>query len=108
VAAEPRELADLPYAAALTPHSGGLEAHAEYDTVQFGRAGFDDPDASGARFLECAFTGTSVVQVTGPVRRDRREPVVRAAGRGSALPRLAVVGAERPAVALWVTDREVA
>jgi len=65
----PRELADLPYAAALTPHSGGLEAHAEYDTVHFDRAGFDDPDASGARFLECAFTGTSVQG--GRMRRAR-------------------------------------
>ena len=63
----PRELADLPYAAALTP--GGLDGGAEYDTVHFDRADLDDPDASGARFLECAFTGTSVQG--GRFRRSR-------------------------------------
>ena len=63
----PRELADLPYAAALTP--GGLDGRAEYDTVHFDRADLDDPDASGARFLECAFTGMSVQG--GRFRRSR-------------------------------------
>ena len=63
----PRELADLPYAAALTP--GGLDGGGEYDTVHFDRADLDDPDASGARFLECAFTGTSVQG--GRFRRSR-------------------------------------
>ena len=67
VRAWPRELADLPYAAALTP--GGLDGRAEYDTVHFDRADLDDPDASGARFLECAFTGMSVQG--GRFRRSR-------------------------------------
>lgn len=68
-AAWPRELADLPYAAVLTRHEGRLEAGAEYDTAHFDRAGFDDQDASGARFLECAFTGVSVQG--GRLRRAR-------------------------------------
>jgi uncharacterized protein YjbI with pentapeptide repeats len=67
VRAWPRELADLPYAAALTP--GGLDGRAEYDTVHFDRADLDDTDASGARFLECAFTGMSVQG--GRFRRSR-------------------------------------
>ncbi len=54
----PGELADLPYAAALTP--GRFGDHAEYDTVHFDRASVEEPDAPGARFLECAFTGVSV------------------------------------------------
>jgi uncharacterized protein YjbI with pentapeptide repeats len=63
----PQELADLPYAAALTP--GGLDGGGDYDTVHFDRADLDDPDASGARFLECAFTGVSVQG--GRFRRSR-------------------------------------
>jgi uncharacterized protein YjbI with pentapeptide repeats len=54
----PRELADLRYAAALTP--GRLDGTAEYDTVHFGPPDLDGLDASGARFLECAFTRVSV------------------------------------------------
>ena len=64
-----RELADLPYAAALTAHEGGLETGAEYDTVHFDRAGFDSQDASGARFLDCAFTAVTVQD--GRLRRAR-------------------------------------
>lgn len=63
----PRELADLRYAAALTP--GRLGGRADYDTVHFDRADLDGPDASGARFLECAFTGVSIQG--GRFRRSR-------------------------------------
>jgi uncharacterized protein YjbI with pentapeptide repeats len=65
----PRELADLPYAAALTGHEGGLEPGYDYDTVHFDSGGFEEPDASGARFLECAFTGVSFTG--GRLRRCR-------------------------------------
>jgi len=65
----PRDVADLPYAAALTPHRGGLEPGAEYDTAHFDGTAFDGPDASAARFLECAFTGVSVQD--GRLRRAR-------------------------------------
>ena len=37
------ELADLPFAAALTRHEGDLDADREYDTVLFERAEFDNP-----------------------------------------------------------------
>lgn len=67
--AVPQELTDLPYAAALTAHSGGLEDGGDYDTVHFDRLDFDDPDASGARFLDCAFTRVSVQG--GRLRRSR-------------------------------------
>jgi uncharacterized protein YjbI with pentapeptide repeats len=65
----PRELADLPYAAALTGHEGGLEPGVDYDTLHFDGTGFDDADASGARFLECAFTRVSFQG--GRFRRSR-------------------------------------
>jgi uncharacterized protein YjbI with pentapeptide repeats len=55
-----QEIADLPYAAALRPHQGGLAADGEYDTVHFDQISFDDPDARNAIFLECAFTQVSV------------------------------------------------
>jgi len=66
----PRELADLPYAAALARHDGRpLAADSDYDTVHFDKDAFDAPDAPGARFLECAFTGASVTG--GGLRRCR-------------------------------------
>lgn len=54
-----RELADLPFAAALTPPDGALMAEGSYDTVHFDHLEFDQPSASGSRFLECAFTQVS-------------------------------------------------
>jgi len=64
-----REFADLPYAAALTPHAGGLAAHGEYDTVRFSGLAFDEPSAANAKFLDCAFTQVSVQG--GQLRRSR-------------------------------------
>ena len=66
---EPRQLADLPFAGALTRHEGGLAEGALYDTVHFDHASFEDPQASGARFLECAFTQAAVQG--GRLRRAR-------------------------------------
>jgi uncharacterized protein YjbI with pentapeptide repeats len=65
----PRELADLPFADALTPHTGGLAAGEDYDTVHFDKDGFEDQEAASARFLECAFTG--VTFQGGRLRRSR-------------------------------------
>jgi uncharacterized protein YjbI with pentapeptide repeats len=65
----PRELADLPYAAALTPHAGGLTAHGEYDTVRFSELTFDQPSAANAKFLDCAFAQVSFQG--GYLRRSR-------------------------------------
>lgn len=56
----PDQLADLPYAHLLAPHTGPLRRDARYDTVHFdGAEGLDGP-ANGATFLECAFTGTEL------------------------------------------------
>jgi uncharacterized protein YjbI with pentapeptide repeats len=55
-----QEIADLPYAAALRPHQGGLAADGEYDTVHFDQISFDHPDARNARFIECAVSRVSV------------------------------------------------
>jgi uncharacterized protein YjbI with pentapeptide repeats len=64
-----QELADLPFAAALTPHQGSLVAGGDYDTVHFDRLSFTDADASGSRFLECALTHASFP--AGQLRRAR-------------------------------------
>jgi uncharacterized protein YjbI with pentapeptide repeats len=65
----PRQLADLPYAAALRPHSGVLAADGEYDAARFDQVAFEDADARNAIFLECAFTQVSVQG--GSFRRAR-------------------------------------
>jgi uncharacterized protein YjbI with pentapeptide repeats len=54
------ELADLPFASALTVHEGGLAAHEEYDTLMFDGLALDAPNAPNSRFLECAFRRVSV------------------------------------------------
>ena len=54
-----RDLADLPFAAALISHQGGMAPSAEYDGVHFDQVSFDEPRAAGSRFIECAFTGVS-------------------------------------------------
>jgi uncharacterized protein YjbI with pentapeptide repeats len=54
------ELADLPYAAHLSPHAGSLSAHDEYDTVLFERMDLTEPNAPSSRFLECAFSRVSM------------------------------------------------
>jgi uncharacterized protein YjbI with pentapeptide repeats len=64
-----RELTDLPYAAALRPHRGDLDADGEYDTAHFDRLSLDQPDAPGTIFLECAFTGVTLQG--GSLRRAR-------------------------------------
>ena len=51
----PTELAELPYAAALEPHDGGLRPDGDYDTLLFDKVSFASPAAQSARFIECAF-----------------------------------------------------
>jgi uncharacterized protein YjbI with pentapeptide repeats len=54
------ELADLPFAAALVRHDGGIDAELDYDTVLFERTEFTDPHGPNARFLDCAFRQVSI------------------------------------------------
>ncbi len=54
------ELSELPFAAALAPHEGGLEPGGEYDTELFEQAEYDDPHAPNLRLLECALRNVSV------------------------------------------------
>ncbi len=54
------ELSELPFAAALTPHDGGLEAGGTYDTELFEHAEYEDPRAPNLRMLECALRNVSV------------------------------------------------
>jgi uncharacterized protein YjbI with pentapeptide repeats len=54
------DLADLPYAHALTRHEGALDAERDYDTVLFERGEFDEPHMPNAQFLECAFRQVSI------------------------------------------------
>ncbi|MGA5820723.1 pentapeptide repeat-containing protein [Kitasatospora sp. NPDC094028] len=57
--AVPEQLADLPYADLLRPHSGPLRADERYDTVHFDGGEHTDESGAGAAFLECAFTGVA-------------------------------------------------
>jgi uncharacterized protein YjbI with pentapeptide repeats len=54
-----RELADLPFAAALVPHRGGWQPGGDYDCAHFDQLTLDSPDGTGSRFLECALTHVS-------------------------------------------------
>jgi uncharacterized protein YjbI with pentapeptide repeats len=53
-------LEDLPFAAALRPHTGGLAPGEEYDGASFEHVAFDGADAERAAFIECAFTGVTI------------------------------------------------
>ena len=55
-----RELADLPFAAVLTPGRDELAPDGAYDGVHFDQVSFDEPQAPSSRFIECAFTGVTV------------------------------------------------
>lgn len=81
-----RELADLPFVAALTPQAGPLAAGGDYDSAHFDQVSFDTPRAPDSKFLECAFTSVSVQG--GQLRRARFTDVwlrdVRLAGTGLA------------------------
>ena len=63
------ELADLPFAAALRPGPGGLAPAEDYDSAHFDQLDLTGPDASGSRFLDCAFTRVSIQD--GRLRRAR-------------------------------------
>jgi uncharacterized protein YjbI with pentapeptide repeats len=69
-----QDLADLPFAAALAPHAGGLVPSTEYDGLHFDRLSFDEPRAASSRFIECAFTG--VTFQGGGLRRARFSEVL--------------------------------
>ncbi|MFI9273691.1 pentapeptide repeat-containing protein [Kitasatospora sp. NPDC052896] len=58
----PRELADLPFAHLLQPHSGPWRRDERYDTAHFDGGTYQGVQAGGASFLECAFTGVSVLE----------------------------------------------
>jgi uncharacterized protein YjbI with pentapeptide repeats len=53
------DLAEMPYAAALTPSDSDLDG-SDFDTVLFEQAEFDSPRAPNTRFLECAFQRVSI------------------------------------------------
>jgi len=53
------DLADMPYAAALTPSDAELDG-SDFDTVLFEQAEFDAPRAPNTRFLECAFRRVAI------------------------------------------------
>ena len=55
-----RELAELPYAHLLGPHTGALEQEGDYDKVLFDGQVFDDAWAPDARFDQCALSAVSV------------------------------------------------
>ncbi|MER5866841.1 pentapeptide repeat-containing protein [Kitasatospora sp. NPDC002040] len=69
----PDQLAELPYAHLLIPHTGPLRRDERYDTVHFDGSAPAGPElagpANGATFLECAFTG---VELSGTKFRQAR------------------------------------
>jgi uncharacterized protein YjbI with pentapeptide repeats len=56
----PETLADLPYAATLSPHDGPLAPDTDYDGAHFDGLDLAAPRGAGSRFLECAFTRVTV------------------------------------------------
>lgn len=56
----PEKLADLPYAATLSPHRGPLAADTDYDGAHFDGLDLAGPRGANSRFLECAFTRVTV------------------------------------------------
>jgi uncharacterized protein YjbI with pentapeptide repeats len=54
-----QDVGDLPFAAALEPHAGGLAPGTEYDGVHFDQLSLDEPHAASSQFIECAITGVS-------------------------------------------------
>ena len=71
----PRALEDLKYALELQAHADdhALEIDGDYDRVLFSGRSFTDADAGGARFTECAFTGSGLDG--GRLRRARLSDV---------------------------------
>ncbi|HEU5417458.1 MAG TPA: pentapeptide repeat-containing protein [Streptosporangiaceae bacterium] len=51
-----QQLADLPFARALTAHTAGLVTAETYDCAHFDGEVLEDQDGSASSFLECAFT----------------------------------------------------
>ena len=86
----PRSLADLPFGAELRPFRQAdddgasddgasdparrLEREGDYDRVLFSGQAFSDADATGARFMECAFTAGTGFD-GGQLRRARLSDV---------------------------------
>ncbi len=56
----PETLADLPYAATLSPHEGPLAADTDYDGAHFDGLDLAGPRGANSRFMECAFTHVTV------------------------------------------------
>ncbi len=59
----PQQLSDLPYAHLLQPHRGPLSRDARYDTAHFDGGTYEEEQANGATFLECAFSSVSFTGV---------------------------------------------
>jgi uncharacterized protein YjbI with pentapeptide repeats len=59
-----QKLADLPFAAALTPHEAALATGEAYDGAHFDADVLQDENGSGSHFLECALTGMTVQDCT--------------------------------------------
>ncbi|WP_433609062.1 pentapeptide repeat-containing protein [Dactylosporangium sp. CA-139114] len=60
-----QSLGELPYAAYLRPHPDGepLAPDGDYTEIHFDGAAFDGGEATSAKFIESAFTGTTLTTV---------------------------------------------
>ena len=69
----PRELGDLPYADALSTYEGDLAAGGHYDGCLFEGTSFTGARADNGRFVECAFSGVALDDISA--RRSRLSDV---------------------------------
>ncbi|GLY03011.1 MULTISPECIES: pentapeptide repeat-containing protein [Actinoplanes] len=58
------DLAALPYAPYLQPHTGELERGEHYSEIHLDGTDLDEPQATGARFSESALTGLTATNAT--------------------------------------------
>jgi len=64
-----QQLADLPFARALTAHEAVLASAETYDCAHFDAAAIEDQDGSASSFLECAFTQATLQRCRLPRAR---------------------------------------
>jgi uncharacterized protein YjbI with pentapeptide repeats len=65
----PQSIDELPFASALQPFEGDFSATDDFDSYHFADATYENAAATGARFMECAF---SAVQLDDPRLRRAR------------------------------------
>jgi hypothetical protein len=71
-----QELADLPFAAALRAHRGGLGPRGDYDCEHFHQAVFDGASAPGSRSMRGAIVTSAQLTQIAPLLAESMGIVV--------------------------------